>query len=128
MGPGPDHYYCGTGLGPDPFDLVEHAGAEQKKSSGKSGTDSGYADKNRYHVGVVQQRKEWRLKQLAIGALKSFVSGSTGIIVALNIIDPAQFSATTYGGWKHLGLAMLIAGAFSEARFLKQWADAVTKP
>ncbi len=56
------------------------------------------------------------------GAVKSFVAGSTGIIVSLNLVDPDHFNAATLGGWRHLGLAILIAGIFAEARFLNQWA------
>lgn len=56
------------------------------------------------------------------GAVKSFVAGATGVVVALNVIDPAHFNVSTFGGWKHLGLAVLIAGLVSEARFLNQWA------
>ena len=62
------------------------------------------------------------------GAIKSFVAGATGVVVALNVIDPAHFNVTSIGGWGHLGLAVLIAGIVSEARFLNQWANSGEPP
>jgi hypothetical protein len=56
------------------------------------------------------------------GAVKSFVAGGTGVIVALNLVDPEKFNIATLGGWKHLGMAVLISAVFGEARFLHQWA------
>jgi hypothetical protein len=62
-------------------------------------------------------------KQTALlwGAVKSFVAGGTGVIVALNVVDPDKFNVATIGGWKHLGFAVLISAVFGEARFLHQW-------
>jgi hypothetical protein len=60
------------------------------------------------------------------GAVKSFVAGATGVVVALNVIDPQHFNVATLGGWKHLGLAVIIAGVVGEARFLNQWAHSGT--
>jgi hypothetical protein len=65
------------------------------------------------------------MKELILGALKSFVAGATGVIVALNIVDPSKFSVSTVGGWKQLGIVVLIAGGIQEVRFLQQWANAV---
>jgi hypothetical protein len=56
------------------------------------------------------------------GAIKSFVAGATGVVVALNVVDYEHFNVTSFGGLKHLGMAVLIAGLVSEARFLNQWA------
>lgn len=57
------------------------------------------------------------------GAIKSAVSAATGMILSLNIIDPEHFSFQTFGGWKHMLLAILIVTVVAEARFWKQWAD-----
>jgi hypothetical protein len=62
-------------------------------------------------------------KTLLMGALKSGVSAATGMILSLNIVDPEHFSVTTFGGWKHLGLAIGVTIITSEARYWKQWAD-----
>ena len=60
---------------------------------------------------------------LLVGMLKSFIAGATGVILALNIVDAEHFSIMTFGGWKHLGLAILVSGVASESRFLNQWAN-----
>lgn len=60
-----------------------------------------------------------------MGAFKSAISSATGLIIALPIADPMTFSISTFGGWKHMltviGFTVLVA----EARFWKQWADAI---
>lgn len=62
-------------------------------------------------------------KALLTGSLKSAVSSATGMILSLNIVDPEHFSFQTFGGWKHLLLAIGITVVVSEARYWKQWAD-----
>jgi hypothetical protein len=62
-------------------------------------------------------------KSLLKGAFKSFVSGSTGVVMSLQIIDPEHFSVATLGGWKHLGAAVLVTGFIAEARFWNQWSN-----
>ena len=62
-------------------------------------------------------------KKLIKGAIKSAVSSATGMILALNIVDPNRFDIRTLGGWRHLAAALLISIVIAEARFWKQWAD-----
>lgn len=66
--------------------------------------------------------------KMVVGAIKSFVAGSTGIVLSLNIVDADKFNVMTVGGWKHLAVAILIAGAVSESRFLNQWANSADPP
>lgn len=61
---------------------------------------------------------------LWIGALKSAISSATGLILSLPIVDAEHFSPTTFGGWKHLGAAILFVVLAGESRFWNQWATA----
>ena len=61
-------------------------------------------------------------KILLTGAIKSFVRGATGVIVALNVVDAEHFNFASVGGLKHLLFAVLIAGVVAEATYLNQWA------
>jgi hypothetical protein len=61
-------------------------------------------------------------KQLWLGALKSAVSSACGLLVSLPLADPQNFSVTSFGGWKHLGLVIGVVVLAGEARFWKQWA------
>lgn len=65
------------------------------------------------------------MKELFIGALKSAVSAAAGLIIALPIVDPLKFAIATLGGWSQMGKVLLIVILVAEARFWKQWADAV---
>lgn len=62
-------------------------------------------------------------KGLLKGAIKSAVSAATGMVLALNIVDPQHFDVRTLGGWEHLGVAILISVVIAEARFWNQWAN-----
>jgi hypothetical protein len=62
-------------------------------------------------------------KLLFTGALKSAVSEATGLILALPLTDAEHFNIQTVGGWKHLGITILVVVLVGEARFWKQWAD-----
>ena len=62
-------------------------------------------------------------KSLLKGAIKSAVGSATGMILALNIVDPNHFDIRTLGGWEHLGIAILISVVIAEARFWNQWAE-----
>jgi steroid 5-alpha reductase family enzyme len=62
------------------------------------------------------------------GAIKSAVSAATGLIIGLPIADAEHFNPVTLGGWKHIGLVILITVVAAEARFWKQWADSSDKP
>lgn len=64
-------------------------------------------------------------RQLLKGALASAISSASGLIIALQVIDPMRFSVASIGGWKHLGEAIGIVVLISEARFWKKWSDAV---
>lgn len=66
------------------------------------------------------------MKELWLGAFKSAISQACGLIISLPIVDPNDFSISTLGGWKHIGTVMLVVIVVAEARFWKQWADAVT--
>lgn len=68
------------------------------------------------------------MSDLFKGALKSAISSACALIIGLPMIDPDKFTIATWGGWKHLLLMIGITILVSEARFWKQWADAVTTP
>lgn len=60
---------------------------------------------------------------LVMGAVKSAVGSSTGLIIGLPMVDSQHFSPLTFGGWAHLGLAIFWVVLVSEARFWNQWAN-----
>jgi len=66
--------------------------------------------------------------QLWMGALKSAVSAACGLILSLPIVDPQTFNIATLGGWKHMGVVLLIVTLAGEARFWKAWADGNDTP
>lgn len=68
------------------------------------------------------------MKDLLIGALKSAVSAACGLVIALPIADPVKFDPATFGGWAQMGKVLGIVVIVAEARFWKQWADAVRGP
>jgi hypothetical protein len=63
--------------------------------------------------------------QLWMGALKSAVSAACGLILSLPIVDPQTFNIGSLGGWKHMGIVTLVVVLVAEARFWKDWADAI---
>lgn len=66
------------------------------------------------------------MKELFKGALKSAVSSACGLVLALPIVDPLQFSLHSLGGWQHILEVLVVVIVVAEARFWKQWADGVT--
>ena len=65
---------------------------------------------------------------LLSGAIKSGVSAATGLIIALPIVDPMQFSLASVGGWRHILSVIGIVVVVAEARFFKAWADSGDEP
>jgi len=57
------------------------------------------------------------------GALKSGVSYGCGTILALNLVDPAHFSALTLSGLFHVAEVFFVSFAFAEITYWKKWAD-----
>lgn len=62
-----------------------------------------------------------------MGSFKTWLNGVIGGFIAagangitLLIVDPAKFSPGAVGGWKNLGISILVSGAVGAALFLKQ--------
>lgn len=62
-----------------------------------------------------------------MGTIKTWINGVIGGAIGaaansltLIIVDPAKFSPSVVGGWKALGISILISGAVGAALFLKQ--------
>jgi len=53
------------------------------------------------------------------GLIGGFIGGASNAIT-LVIVDPDKFSPASVGGWKHLGVVVLISGIVSAALYLKQ--------
>lgn len=61
-----------------------------------------------------------------MGNLKTWINGVVGGFIAaaangitLIIVDPAKFSPAADGGWKNLGVSILVSGGVGAALFLK---------
>lgn len=53
------------------------------------------------------------------GLIGAFIGAAANTITVL-IIDPAKFSPSADGGWRHLGTACLVSGIVGAALFLRQ--------
>lgn len=58
------------------------------------------------------------LKQWLNGLIGGFV-GAAANSVTLLIVDPAKFSPGVAGGWRSLGISILISGGVGAALYLK---------
>jgi hypothetical protein len=65
------------------------------------------------------------MKPVFLGSIKSGISSVCGLVLSLNIVDPEHFNLAKLGGLAHLGEACLVVLIVSEARYWKDWADAV---
>ena len=53
------------------------------------------------------------------GVIGGFI-GAAANTITLVIVDPNTFSPTSTGGWKHLGISILVSGGVGAALYLKQ--------
>ena len=58
----------------------------------------------------------WR--QWLNGIIGGFIGGASNAITLI-IVDPEKFSPMQVGGWKHLGVVVLVSGIVSAALYLK---------
>ncbi len=52
------------------------------------------------------------------GVIGAFIGAASNAITLL-IIDPVKFSPTQAGGWRHLGISLLVSGGVGAALYLK---------
>ena len=53
------------------------------------------------------------------GVIGGFI-GAAANTITLVIVDPNVFSPTAAGGWRHIGISILISGGVGAALYLKQ--------
>ena len=58
-------------------------------------------------------------KQWLNGVVGGFIGAAANCITVL-IVDPEKFSPTVTGGWKNLGVSILVSGIVGAALYLKQ--------
>jgi hypothetical protein len=59
----------------------------------------------------------WRIWM--IGVIGGFIAASSNTVTLL-IVDPDHFNVSTTGGWKHLGISIVVSGVVGAALYLKQ--------
>jgi hypothetical protein len=53
------------------------------------------------------------------GVIGGFIGAAANSITVI-IVDPEKFSPNVAGGWKHLGISILVSGGVGAALYLKQ--------